>query len=431
MLANRLKSGYWGRGGATTDRQMTQTHSGTNGVLHRLRRRYESFIWWTMDAVGVTGSVRAKVLMAVGIQFAVSVAQVAVPFYLSGTARVATAGVLLAGAALALANTVLVVERDFVEPVAELRAAATRIAEGDLDGDPPAASQRDEIGELVEGFAAMQNHLAVVAEQAEALADHDFDAPALEETLPGRFGASLRRMTASLDRHIGRIEADRERSTLLNYLVSHDVPNVVNVLRGRLDLARRRTDDQEVEEHLEIAAQQVEEIEDVCGVVGKLTRDGGAASVDVADILRDEVARVADTFPDARVRGDIPDGPCPVHGNELLNSVFRNLVTNGVEHNDADTPEVSVDLTCGDETVVVRVADNGPGLDVDDSEAFFESRSVGTGLNIVHTAVRTFGGAVAVGDSDAGGTEFVVELARHGETAKPPEGDRVPVPQTD
>jgi methyl-accepting chemotaxis protein len=410
---------------------MTQTHSGTSGVLHRLRRRYESFIWWTMDAVGVTGSVRAKVLMAVGIQFAVSVAQVAVPLYLSGTVRVATSAVLLLGAALALANTVLVVERDFVEPVTDLQTAATRIAEGDLDGDPPTASQRDEIGELVEGFAAMQNHLAVVAAQAEALADHDFDAPALEETLPGRFGASLRRMTASLDRHIDRIEADRERSTLLNYLVSHDIPNVVNVLRGRLDLARRRTRDPEVEEHLEIAGQQVAEIQDVCGVVGKLTRDGGSSSIDVADILRDEVSRVEGTFPDARVDADIPDGQCSVHGNELLNSVFRNLVTNGIEHNDSATPAVSVDLTREDESVVVRVADNGPGLDVDDSEAFFESRSVGTGLNIVYTAVRTFGGTVTVGDSDAGGTEFVVELARYGETVKPPESDRVPVPQTD
>jgi hypothetical protein len=45
--------------------------------------------------------------------------------------------------------------------------------------------------------------------------------------------------------------------------------------------------------------------------------------------------------------------------------------------------------------------------------------------------VRTFGGTVTVGDSDAGGTEFVVELARYDETVKPPEGDRVPVPQTD
>jgi len=410
---------------------MTQTNSSTTEALTGLRRRYESFIWWTIDAVGVTGSVRAKVLMAVGIQFAVSVAQMAVPLYLSGTARVATSAALLLGAGLAFANTVLVVERDFVEPVTELRAAATSIAEGDLAGDPPTTDQRDEIGELVDGFAAMHRHLGVVAEQAEALADHDFDAPAFEETLPGRFGASLRRMTASLDRHIDRIEADRERSTLLNYLVSHDIPNVVNVLRGRIDLAQRRTDDPEVAEHLDVAEHQVDEILDVCGVVGKLTRDDGATSIDVADILRGEVSRVEDTFPDARVRADIPDGACRVHGNELLNSVFRNLVTNGIEHNDADTPAVSVEVTCEDETVVVRVADNGPGLDVEDSEAFFESRPVGSGLNIVYTAVRTFGGSITVGASDAGGTEFVTELPRHGETAKPPEGDSVPVPQTD
>ncbi|MDL0121831.1 MULTISPECIES: ATP-binding protein [Halobacterium] len=390
----------------------------TSDVLHRFWRRYESFIWWTMDAVGVASSVRAKILLAVTIQFAVSLAQVVVPVYFSGPARITAVGVLVVGATLALVNTVLVVERDIVDPVTGLQAAATHIAEGDLAaGDPPRADgQQDEIGALVDDFAAMHSHLRVVAAQAEALADHDFDAAVLETSLPGRFGASLRRMTASLDRYIDRITADRERSTLLNYLVSHDVPNVVNVLSGRLQLARRQTDAQAVRDHLDVADRQVSKVEEVCDVVGKLTRDDGAAAIDVVTLLDSEVARVTESYPDAQVSADLPSPPCRVRGNELLNSVFRNLITNAVEHNDAPTPRVTVSVAVEAESVTVRVADNGPGLDVSDSESFFQHRPVGTGLNIVHTAVRTFGGTVTVADSDLGGTAFEVALPRDAES---------------
>lgn len=399
---------------------------GTAEALRGLERRYESFIWWTMDAVGVSGSVRRKVLMAVGIQFAVSVAQVFVPLYLSGTARVAAAGVLLVSAAVAFANTVLVVERDFVEPVTALRDAATRIARGDLDADLPAADQRDEIGGLVRAFADMCSHLSVVAQQAEALAAHEFDAAVLDRELPGRFGASLHGMTVSLHHHIDRMEADRNRSRLLNYLVSHDLPNVINIVYGRLELARAATDDPEVREHLDVVDQQAAEIEAVCGMVGKLTDDDGAESVDVAALLRDEVERVRESFPAARVEADVPGGECRVRGNELLGSVVTNLVTNGVEHNDSDVPVVAVSVEEREGEVAFRVADNGPGLDVDDADEFFETRETGTGLDIVYTSVTQFGGGVDVRASSLGGTEFVVVLPSADDQ---PESPRAPRPE--
>jgi methyl-accepting chemotaxis protein len=401
---------------------MTGGFASNRGIgtgLTELRRRYESFIWWTMDAVGVSGSVRRKVLLAVGIQFAVSVAQVFVPLYLSGATRVAGAGVLLVLAAVAFANTVLVVERDFVEPVVALQDAAARIARGDLDADLQATDQRDEIGDLVRAFADMCSHLSVVAQQAEALAAHEFDAPVLDRELPGRFGESLRGMTMSLHHYIDRMEAERSRSRLLNYLVSHDLPNVINIAYGRLDLARNATDDPSVEEHLDVVEQQAEEIESVCGIVGKLTDDEGAEDIDVAALLREEVERVRESFPEARVRADVPAAPTRVRGNELLNSVFTNLVTNGIEHNDGAEPTVEVSVAERGSEVVVRVADDGPGLDVEDADAFFETRETGTGLDIVYTSVTQFGGRISVGESALGGTEFEVVLPRAGSQSTP------------
>jgi signal transduction histidine kinase len=394
-------------------------YGGTGGAVTSLRRRYESFIWWTMDAVGMSGSVRRKVLLAVGIQFAVSVAQVVVPLYASGTLRVAGVGFLLVLATVAFANTVLVVERDFVEPTVALQEAATSIARGDLDADLRATDQQDEIWDLVRAFADMCGHLSVVAQQAEALAAHEFDAPVLDRELPGRFGESLRGMTMSLHHYIDRVEAERSRSRLLNYLVSHDLPNVINIVYGRLDLARAATSDPEVVEHLDVVGQQAAEIEEVCDMVGKLTDDDGADDVDAAALLRDEVARVRESFPAATVHADVPDGECRVRGNALLSSVFTNLVTNGIEHNDSAEPTVEVALTERESEVVVRVADDGPGLDVGDADTFFETRDTGTGLDIVYTSVTQFGGRIDVRESALGGTEFEVVLPRAGRSASP------------
>jgi signal transduction histidine kinase len=67
--------------------------------------------------------------------------------------------------------------------------------------------------------------------------------------------------------------------------------------------------------------------------------------------------------------------------------------------------------------VVVRVADNGPGVPDDRKEAVFGRgekglRSTGTGLGLylVDTLVDSYGGRVRVEDNDPEGAVFVVEL---------------------
>ncbi|MEA5388128.1 ATP-binding protein [Haloarculaceae archaeon H-GB11] len=389
-----------------------------------VRDRYEGFIWWTMDLVGVTESVRWKVLFAVGVQFVVSILQMAVPLLFSGIGRIVASASLFALAALAFANTVLVVERDIVEPITGLHEAATCIAHGDLDADLPPVRQPDEIGQLVRGFGEMCAHLDLVARQAEVLADHDFEADVLEEEIPGRFGDSLHRMTASLCRYIDRIEADRDRFLLLNHLVSHDIPNIVNIIYGRLDQIAALSTDDAIDEHVAVVDEQIEEIVTISDTVEKLASHEEAAVLDLQPLLQREIQRVRDSFPDATVTADLPGGDLRVQGNELLSSVFANLITNGIEHNDAASPTVDVTVTRSNGHVEVAVADDGPGLEFDDAETFFETRRPGTGLNIVYTAVRQFGGSIDVTTNDDGGSTVTVELPRPTE--------RVPGPvQTD
>jgi signal transduction histidine kinase len=80
--------------------------------------------------------------------------------------------------------------------------------------------------------------------------------------------------------------------------------------------------------------------------------------------LRDQIESVESTHDDAtfRVDGSLPDN-CV---NDLSDSVFYNLLRNAVEHNDKAVPEVTISVATTEHTVVVKTADNGPGIYQDD-----------------------------------------------------------------
>lgn len=99
-----------------------------------------------------------------------------------------------------------------------------------------------------------------------------------------------------------------------------------------------------------------------------------------------------------------PDG-LQVSATGLLSSVFRNLLNNAVIHNDTETPEILVDVAVQAETVLVRVADNGPGVPDSRKDEIFgrgemglESPGTGIGLYLVDTLVNMYGGEVQITD---------------------------------
>ena len=51
-----------------------------------------------------------------------------------------------------------------------------------------------------------------------------------------------------------------------------------------------------------------------------------------------------------------------VVADDLLDRVSSNLLSNAVEHNERDSPTVSVTVDAGGDDVVVSVADDGPDV---------------------------------------------------------------------
>lgn len=175
----------------------------------RFKQRYTDGLRRLMDGLGVSESVRRKILVAVGIQFAISVAQAGLPFLVTGPARIALTGLLFVGAVVAFFNTSLIVREDIIHPIETLEDVSAAITDGQLevDAEVAAAGQDDEVGNLCRSFAEMQDQLSLVAAQASALARQDFDADVLDEHVPGEFGESLRRMTEELTAYTENLQA--------------------------------------------------------------------------------------------------------------------------------------------------------------------------------------------------------------------------------
>jgi PAS domain S-box-containing protein len=217
-----------------------------------------------------------------------------------------------------------------------------------------------------------------------------------------------------------RLKAQRDNLETLNRMVRHDIRNVLQLVSAHAELLEEHVDE-EGREHLgkvrESAANAVEltksarELADVM-----LQADIENQQTALVPALERAVEDVRTAHPAAVVGIDsVPR--TDVVGNEMLDSVFRNLLQNAVQHNEKDLPEVTVSGTVRDGAVEVRVADNGPGVpDSRTEEIFgkgergFESGGTGIGLYLVRSLVERYGGEVWVEDNDPEGAVFVVRL---------------------
>ncbi|CAM5378204.1 ATP-binding protein [Streptomyces abikoensis] len=107
-----------------------------------------------------------------------------------------------------------------------------------------------------------------------------------------------------------------------------------------------------------------------------------------------------------------------------LVTVLGNLVDNALDaagsHRAAGPPFVEAELRAVGETLVVRVADNGPGVPEAVRELVFTDgwstkeaaphRRRGLGLSLVRRLAERYGGSVRVGGREGGGAVFTVEL---------------------
>jgi len=215
-----------------------------------------------------------------------------------------------------------------------------------------------------------------------------------------------------------------EELELLNRIIRHDIRNDMTVMLGWAELLKEDVDEGREENLQKIltSGKHVVELTEIARdyVEAVVSNDDiSVESVPVASILETELSLREESFPDAEFVLDdsLPD--VEVTANEMLSSVFRNLLNNAVQHNDKETPVVEVSARLRDDIVEVRIADNGSGVPDKHKDVIFGkgekglgSPGTGIGLYLVQTLVAQYGGNVWVEDNDPTGAVFVVQLPK-------------------
>ena len=221
-----------------------------------------------------------------------------------------------------------------------------------------------------------------------------------------------------------QLETKTEQLEALNRVVRHDIRNDMSVIVGWGETLRDHIDEdgEDALDHVLQKSYHVIELTEIArDFIEALVEDDATdlKPVDLQHYIEAELAAVRESYSNAlfRVSGEIPD--VSVQGNEMLSSVFRNLLENAVQHNDEETPEIMVTGLEHEEVIQLRIADNGPGIPDKQKEQIFgkgekglDSTGSGIGLYLVYILTDQFGGEVWVEDNDPKGAVFIVELPK-------------------
>lgn len=225
-------------------------------------------------------------------------------------------------------------------------------------------------------------------------------------------------------------EASRraDELALLNQIIRHDVRNDLNVVLGWGEALTEHVDEegQPILDRIINTAEHMYELTVAVRDLTVLLEENGELPlepVDVMEFLRTEMETVAARYQGGRevhIRpvGEFPD-QVTVQASGMLSSVFDNLLSNAIRHNDAETVEIEVAVETTAETIAIAIADNGPGVPDEHKERIFgrgekglRSSGSGLGLYLVDTLVAEFGGEITVSDNDPRGAVFTVTLPR-------------------
>jgi PAS domain S-box-containing protein len=219
------------------------------------------------------------------------------------------------------------------------------------------------------------------------------------------------------------LQGQLDNLEVLNQMVRHDVRNALQLVLAYGDMIEDYVGD-DGEEHLQKILEGGRKAVDITQTAGEVTEvllhsAGDRTPVAARPVLEEQVEDVRTSHEGVvvSIEETIPD--VAVLADDMLESVFRNLLSNTIIHNDKELPEVTVSAALDDEMVRVRVADNGPGIPSDQKEQIFEknekglnSEGTGLGLYLVQTLVDRYSGDVWAEDNEPEGSVFIVELPR-------------------
>ena len=276
-----------------------------------------------------------------------------------------------------------------MRPLEDVEATAEQIAAGDLSARMPEANPHTEVGRLVTSLNSMLGRI-----------EQSFEARVESEN-------KLRRFVAD---------------------ASHELRTPLTAIRGFSELYRQGAVSGE-----EPTRELVGRIEGESIRMGSLVedllllarldqaREMESEPVDLENVVESAVASARAAGPDHKVSFTPTGEEFFALGDEArIHQVVANLLANARAHTPAGT-QIDVSISRDEEGIRIAVADNGPGLSIDDQQRIFErfyradpsrvrvdGEGSGLGLSIVDAVMKAHGGSVTVVSELGKGATFTL-----------------------
>ena len=226
--------------------------------------------------------------------------------------------------------------------------------------------------------------------------------------------------------YVKQLEEDRSE---FMHMLSHDLKNPLMAVTGYANLLERtealgETGQRFLGEINVAADRMLEMITQLLDTVAQdeaiqLAHDTVAMEETVAQVMRDtEGAALSKSI---KVTAVTQGAPYKINGDDLrLYHMVLNLVDNAIKYSPEET-EVTVSISYGKESLVIQVADQGPGIPEKDLPRIFDkffrgvqeglsTKGSGVGLSAVKGIVAAHNGQIRAENLPEKGAQFTVEL---------------------
>ena len=224
-----------------------------------------------------------------------------------------------------------------------------------------------------------------------------------------------------------RKQVDELRDVFVGML-SHELRTPVTAIYGGSQVLRRDHVDeatrQEIIGDIISESERLERLVENLLVLARAERNAVVAGRDpvlLRPILSQVVADKRRRWPAARIEVDVEPGLPPMTGDDgSVELVLRNLISNALKYGPTGGT-VTIVAFRTDDSVEVRVRDEGPGIDSARASRLFDlfyrtedarrhAGGAGIGLFVVRVLVESAGGRVRVANRPEGGAEFGFSL---------------------
>lgn len=211
---------------------------------------------------------------------------------------------------------------------------------------------------------------------------------------------------------------------LILKLLSHDLRNHLNILKGYSELAAETSEIDNLKEYLkaidiksEATLQLIEEVTSYLQVDNML-RSEEFESYDLIEVINRNIRQLQPEFDSKSIQIDLvlPTSPAKVLANLAINSVVLNLLMNAIKFS-PNNGIISIHLEENIPNWRLIIFDQGPGIPdtlkakvFEPFVSFGDNAGTGLGLTIARETIHFFLGKIWIEDATPSGAVFITEI---------------------